>query len=552
MEEELFKLCKGKEEDEKVSVGVLLHELKNMGIRRDDPRLESILHKLKLIRRNSASTGTGDGMAIAIENIQLNLEQFKRVIGSSMMLISKTFRGHLIIPEFEEFCNDISSIFMRCNEHSSGSPAKHIPQLARSDPSKWAVSLCTVDGQRFSLGDFSEKFTLQSTSKPFTYALSLDDLGAEAVSEYMGEEPSGRVYNEIALDYNGQPHNPMINSGAIMSAALLLYMVKPELSISEKFEFVLSFFQRMAGGLSVGFNNSVFLSERESADRNHALAYFMREQGCFPKGPNNQGGTIDIKNILDFYFQLCSLEATTESMSIMAGTLANGGICPLTGERVLDGDAVKNVLSLMYSCGMYNYSGQFAFKVGLPAKSGVSGIIIVIVPNVVGFATYSPPLDTVGNSARGVMFFEELVKIYKFHLFDSVGIHATDKKCPILKHYESKSQILVQVLFAASNGDRLALERAYLSGANMDDADYDGRTALHLAASDGHLDCVRFLLEICKVNPHGKDRWGNSPLCDAKLFSRPQVATLLQKFLSNEKSTTDDEIAETTSRMRQL
>ena len=111
----------------------------------------------------------------------------------------------------------------------------------------------------------------------------MDGLGAEAVSEFMGEEPSGRFYNEIALDYNGQPHNPIINSGAIMSAALLLYMVKPELTISEKFEFVLNFFKHMTGGLSVGFNNSVFLSERESADRNHALAYFMREQGCFPK-----------------------------------------------------------------------------------------------------------------------------------------------------------------------------------------------------------------------------------------------------------------------------
>jgi len=335
--------------------------------------------------------------------------------------------------------------------------------LARVDPNKWAVSLCTIDGQRFSLGDYTEKFTLQSTSKPFTYALSVDELGSEGVSEFMGAEPSGRFYNDIALDYNGQPHNPMINSGAIMSAALLLYMVKPELTISEKFEFVLSFFQRMTGGQSVGFNNSVFLSERENADRNQALAYFMREQGCFPSGINNAGGTIDIKNILDFYFQLCSLEATTESMSIMAGTLANGGICPLNGERVLDGEAVKNVLSLMYSCGMYNYSGQFAFKVGLPAKSGVSGIIIVVVPNVMGFATFSPPLDTVGNSARGVMFFKELVKIYKFHLFDSIGVHVTDKKCPILKHYESKSQILVEVLLAASNGDRLALERFMLS-----------------------------------------------------------------------------------------
>jgi glutaminase len=186
----------------------------------------------------------------------------------------------------------------------------------------------------------------------------------------------------------------------------------------------------------------------------------MRESGCFPNGPNNAGGGVDIKNILDFYFQTCSLEMNCESMSVMAGTLANGGICPITGERVLANEAVKNVLSLMYSCGMYNYSGQFAFQVhacphlhattavttychttnttivppapqvGLPAKSGVSGIVLVVVPNVVGFATWSPPLDGIGNSARGVMFAEELVKVYNFHTFDSVSISTPPHKTP--------------------------------------------------------------------------------------------------------------------------
>ena len=120
-------------------------------------------------------------------------------------------------------------------------------------------------------------------SKPFTYGLCVETLGAEVVQNYIGREPSGRVFNEICMDHNGQPHNPMVNSGAIMSAALLLYMVKPELSISEKFEFVHNFFSRMAGGLNVGFQNSTFLSERDNADRNHALAYIMREGGCFPE-----------------------------------------------------------------------------------------------------------------------------------------------------------------------------------------------------------------------------------------------------------------------------
>ena len=120
-------------------------------------------------------------------------------------------------------------------------------------------------------------------SKPFTYGLCLEELGNAVVQQYIGREPSGRQFNEIVMDHNGQPHNPMINSGAIMSAALLLYLVRPEMSISEKYEMVEKFFRRMAGGKSVGFQNSVFLSERETADRNHALAYYMREGGCFPR-----------------------------------------------------------------------------------------------------------------------------------------------------------------------------------------------------------------------------------------------------------------------------
>ena len=122
-------------------------------------------------------------------------------------------------------------------------------------------------------------------------------------------------------------------------------------------------------------------------------------------------------------------------MSIMAATLAAGGTCPITGEKVLEPAAVRNILSLMYSCGMYNYSGQFAFQVGLPAKSGVSGIVILVIPNIVGFALYSPPLDGIGNSARGVQFAEELVKLYEFHAFDGIGGSISGKKNPRVEYY---------------------------------------------------------------------------------------------------------------------
>ena len=168
------------------------------------------------------------------------------------VLISKAFRGQLVISEFDEFTHDIKGIYDKCAPNMKGQPATYIPQLARGDPAKWAVSLCTIDGQRFHIGDVNGKFSIQSTSKPFTYAINLDQLGADVVQNYIGREPSGRNFNEIVLDYNGQPHNPMINSGAIMSAALLLYLVKPEMSVSEKYEYVFDFFSRMAGKEHVG------------------------------------------------------------------------------------------------------------------------------------------------------------------------------------------------------------------------------------------------------------------------------------------------------------
>ena len=156
----------------------------------------------------------------------------------------------------------------------------------------------------------------------------------------------------------------------------------------------------------------------------------------------------------------------------------------------------------------------------------------MVVPNVVGFATWSPPLDVIGNSARGVMFAEELVKIYNFHTFDSVNARVTEKKNPKEQNYQEKSVKLVQLLFAACNGDKLALERAYLSGLDMNMGDYDNRTALHLSCAENHLACVKFLIETCKVEIDVHDRWGNTPLQEAQRFNRSRVVALLKREMA--------------------
>lgn len=254
--------------------------------------------------------------------------------------------------------------------------------------------------------------------------------------QFIGQEPSGNNFNEICLDGNLKPHNPMINAGAIMAASL----IKPDMNLADRFDFIQSLFRRLAGGLYVGFNNSIYLSERAAADRNFALGNYMMDHDCFPS-------EIDLKESLEFYFQLCSMETSPNAHAVMAATLANGGICPITGEKVLSPDAVKHTLSLMLSCGMYDYSGQFAFKVGLPAKSGVSGAILLSVPNVMGILIYSPPLDGHGNSFKGLKFCDRLLERFKFHQFD---LTSSTKIDPVRHMFEGNTEEIMSLLFRAT------------------------------------------------------------------------------------------------------
>jgi glutaminase len=303
-------------------------------------------------------------------------------------------------------------------------------------------------GMRHLAGDplFDSAFSLFSPGellrcKPINYALALEEHDERHVHAHVGREPSGHGFNELRLNNDGLPHNPMINAGAILCCSLL----RPQLAIADRFDFIMDRWRALAGGAKAGFSNPTYLSERATADRNFALGYYMQERKAFPAGTN-------LVETLEFYFQCCSIEQTCASMSVVTATLANGGVCPVTGERVLRPKTVQHCLSLMSSCGMYDFSGEFAFSIGLPAKSGVAGAVMVVIPNVAGFCTWSPRLDRLGNSVRGIDFCKVMVERYKCHSCDSrTGL--SEKRDPRRRAGETAMDLCTALTYAASKGD---------------------------------------------------------------------------------------------------
>ncbi len=462
-----------------------------------DPRLRPVLARL----RDHTEAG-------------MDYNAFCQVIQPGISTVERAISGEMVIPEFGRFRASITGLFEQCRDEDGGAVANYIPQLSRVDPEHWAASVCTIDGQRIDLGDHDLDFCVQSTCKPINYCLALEEHGEAKVHEHVGREPSGRGFNELALNADGKPHNPMINAGAIMCCSLL----RPGEDMSDRFDYVLAQWRR-ACGAKVGFNNSVYLSERQTADRNFALGYFMQENKAFPPGT-------DLHQTLEFYFMCCSIDVTTKKMAVLAATLANGGVNPLTGETVFSPQTVRNCMSLMYSCGMYDFSGEFAFTVGLPAKSGVAGAIMVVVPNVMGMVTWSPRLDSFGNSVRGLAMARGLVSRYNFHNYDNLtGL--TEKDDPRIAFGEERADRVGPVLWAASKGDVSALKRLSARANCLHLADYDRRTAMHLAAAEGHLEVIEFLLERgVEVDP--VDRWGGTPRDDAERHGHHEAAALLE------------------------
>lgn len=275
-----------------------------------------------------------------------------------------------------------------CADDRSGASKDPIPHLRTIDPDAFGICVATVDGHLYESGDTRDAFPIQSISKTLTYGLALTDAGADAVAAKIDVEPSGDAFNEISLDpRTGRPRNPMINAGAI-AAASLVAGATPE----EQFTRVRETFSAFAGR-ELQLSEDVLAAEVEVGHRNRAIGHLLREFGILESDP---------AGALDVYLRQCSLLTDCRDLALMAATLANGGVQPRTGERLLAVEHVDRVLSVMTTCGMYDAAGDWVATVGLPAKSGVGGGIIGVLPGQVGIAVYSPRLDAHGNSVRGV------------------------------------------------------------------------------------------------------------------------------------------------------
>ena len=288
--------------------------------------------------------------------------------------------------------------------YAPGSGYHKPEETLESEHKRFAICLATTDGEIVCVGDHDRPFALQSISKVFVYGMALEAHGRDNVLKRVGVEPSGDAFNSIVFDErNNRPYNPMVNAGALATTDL----VEGE-DPAEDLQRILGVLRRYAGNEDLKVDEDVFALEMGSADRNRATSYLMRSYGMISHA---------VEENLALYLKQCSVCVTSRELAVMAATLANGGVNPVTEEQALTSCYVRDVLSVMYTCGMYDSAGQWAYEVGIPAKSGVSGGILAVVPGKLGIGVFSPGLDVYGNSVRGIKVCEEISERLGLHIF---------------------------------------------------------------------------------------------------------------------------------------
>lgn len=353
----------------------------------------------------------------------------------------------------------LTAILDEVRPNTDGANADYIEGLRNADPDKLALAVCTRSGHLYSVGDDEYEFTIQSISKPFVYAVALDQLGEDKVHNHVGVEPSGEAFNELSLDRaTHRPANPMINAGAIA----VNRMVADDAAI-------LTAFSRLAGR-TLTVDESILQGELATADRNLALAHMLREYGMI---------TGDVHDAVESYTRQCSILVTVRDLAVMAATLANGGLQPVTGERVLSTKACRLTQAVMASCGMYDGSGRWMSSVGIPAKSGVAGGLIGTLPGQLGAASLSPRLNSEGNSVRGVDIFQSMSSTLGLHMmasnyYSAPGIRAVHRKGETnivelqgMINFTAAETILHDLVERELVGDNLVLDFRHVTSFNL-------------------------------------------------------------------------------------
>ncbi|XP_023669625.2 glutaminase liver isoform, mitochondrial isoform X1 [Paramormyrops kingsleyae] len=484
----------------RVNTSRLFEAIWRSGIRKTDPR---IIDCHLLMTKLQAADGT------------VNRDAFHRSTTGFVSFIVKALQGRFIIPDFPTFTEETQKLFLKTKQLD---PVKQGPGNEASW--KWGVSICTVDGQRLSLGDCMEPFLLEALSWPFVYGMAVDQLGVDYVHRYVGVEEFSKYDSPFTLTKQGMPHSPLIVTGAIITASLLQLPARVEAE-EEKYDSVLNTFRRLCNKEHTNLNCTSYQNLKKESVRLHSLSFYLQEKKCFPE-------SVDINAAVDLIQQCSSTEVTCESGAVMAATLANGGLCPLSGDQVLSPSSARAMLSMMQVAGMNDYSRLFHFKTSVPAKSSKSGSLLVAVPGVLGIMCWSPELDAFANSWKAVHFCEELVSTFQLHSFD---IRTPFRQVVAYRQWKAESEgyQIMNILLAAYRGDVQSLRRYFLSGVDMNAVDYDGRSALHIAASQGQTEAAKFLIENAGASISVRDRWGTTPLQDAVRSNHSHMVQMLQK-----------------------